>query len=139
MSNEYGKCPYCGDALTQYHPCVKALKDLPEIVLSLEDQTIRDAAIIKFQASTIATLQAQLDKQSWISIQTKLPTYGEPVLLSIGGVTQHVIYQLDGDDDVPDWFGPHHFDYTNETTMFWHDADYWMYVDSLPSPPKGIS
>jgi len=120
MSDKYGECPYCGDALTQHHPCVKALKDLPEIVLSLEDQTIRDAAIIKFQAASITTLQERIaelegylqkhecaaeDAESFhlYMDQNKIPRLDDEHGIELSAVGRANYYRLQGIAEQGDW------------------------------------
>lgn len=53
----------------------------------------------------------------WISVEDELPVYGDPVLLKISGVVQHVTYMLDGADDSCDWFEPYHYEDTNAAVM----------------------
>lgn len=59
-----------------------------------------------FKLSTMALIELELDGnvKEWISIKDKLPTYGEPVLLKINGVTQKLTWNLDGSDNSKDWF-----------------------------------
>lgn len=100
----------------------------------------RIANYVAEQASTIKRLEAQLDDRSgWVSVQAKLPEYGEPVLLFANGVAQSITWSLDGADDTPDWFEPHHFDHEDSLKMWWNDATHWMHVNSLPSPPEDRS
>lgn len=96
-----------------------------------------DMAAFRNVRDTITTLQERIAEQGeWVSVQTKLPEYGEPVLLVASGVIQNVTWFLDGADDTPDWFEPHHFDHEDSLKMWWNDATHWMYVNALPSPPK---
>lgn len=61
----------------------------------------------------------------WISVDDRLPAYGEPVLIKANSVTQHVTYVLDGADECPDWFEPHHFDHDDDLKMFWNKVKFW--------------
>jgi hypothetical protein len=70
---------------------------------------------------------------NWISVEDKLPGYGEPVLLLSNSVVQHVTYMLDGADDVPDWFEPFHFEHDDSLKLYWNSATHWM---PLPKPPS---
>jgi len=81
-------------------------------------------------------------KSEWISVSSKSPSYGTPLLLMIDGVVQHVTYCIDGSDDSRDWFEPYgnHVDddLKRELSFF---VDYekdisWIEVDSLYTPPK---
>ncbi|MCP3673285.1 MAG: DUF551 domain-containing protein [Gammaproteobacteria bacterium] len=68
----------------------------------------------------------------WISVEDRLPGYGDPVLVVLNGKVQYVTYMLDGADDTPDWFEPYHFETTGEEKFFWNKATHWM---PLPKPP----
>lgn len=46
-------------------------------------------------------------KPKWVSVNDKMPSYGEPVLLKINGVVQKITYNLDGSDHSNDWFEPY--------------------------------
>lgn len=69
----------------------------------------------------------------WVNVEDRLPEYGEPVLIVVNGVTQNVTYILDGYENEPDWFEPHHFDHDDNLSLRWNKADYWM---PLPEPPS---
>ena len=88
--------------------------------------------------SQLSGLKAENEalKQGWNDTGKVLPTYGEPVVLSISGVVQHITYMLDGHDDTPDWFEPYHFESEVSDKFLWNKADYWIYVDDLPTPPS---
>ena len=64
-------------------------------------------------------------KFEFISVSEKLPPYGAPVLINIKGVLQHVTYTLDGDEGVPDWFEPYHFDHDDNMKVWSRDVDSW--------------
>jgi len=69
----------------------------------------------------------------WISVDDKLPPYGDPVIIFGSGVVQNVTYMLDGWDDTPDWFEPFHFDHGDDNKVRWDKITHWM---PLPEPPK---
>ncbi len=73
---------------------------------------------------------------NWISCKGELPGYGEPVLIVISSVTQHITYCLDGADEVPDWFEPYHLEHDDELKVWHNNVSHWIYVDDLPKPPK---
>lgn len=86
--------------------------------------------------STPATIARQIDqlyRKQWISVEDRLPGYGEPVILSIKGVVQNVTYTLDGADDTRDWFEPYHFEADDAAKLWWNEADHWQ---PLPEPPE---
>ena len=55
----------------------------------------------------------------------KRPAYGQPVLIKIKGIVQHITYVLDGADDTADWFEPYHFDHDDELKIWWHKVHEW--------------
>jgi hypothetical protein len=65
----------------------------------------------------------------WISREYKLPCYGVPVLIVVGGVTQSETFILDGYDEVEDWFEPFHTDQDIGRGVFASNVTHWM-----PSP-----
>jgi hypothetical protein len=69
----------------------------------------------------------------WISVEDRLPAYGEPVLIVGNGVTQHITYMLDGNDDEADWFEPYYFEHDDELKVLAIKVLFWM---PLPEPPK---
>ena len=70
----------------------------------------------------------------WISVKDRLPEYGEPVIIVANGVTQHVTYMLDGDDDESFvWFEPVYFEHDDELKIPYHKISSWM---PLPEPTK---
>ena len=72
----------------------------------------------------------------WISVNDKLPPYGDPVLLcSKFGTVQNVTYCLDGDDDVPDWFEPYHFEHDDNCKTGWNMVSHWA---AIPEPPTEV-
>jgi len=71
----------------------------------------------------------------WRKVSDELPAYGEPVLLSIKGIVQHITYQLDGADEVPDWFEPYNFDHADDLKLWYNNVDRWIYIDDI-EPPK---
>ena len=72
----------------------------------------------------------------WISVDTKLPAYGVPVLLFANGATQHITYMLDGADDTPDWFEPYNFDHDDELKVWWNKVDSWMPLPPIPTKER---
>tara|TARA_R110000850_G_scaffold276016_1_gene416687 strand:- start:1130 stop:1351 length:222 start_codon:yes stop_codon:yes gene_type:complete len=68
----------------------------------------------------------------WISVEDRLPAYGEPVLIVGNGVTQHITYMLDGADDTEDWFEPFYFEHDDECKVLVIKSSHWM---PLPEPP----
>lgn len=84
--------------------------------------------ILQIQVERIAELENQ-----WISVEDRLPAYGDSVLLVGNGVVQKVTYSLDGADDVPDWFEPYYFDSDVGCSIPWNKPTHWM---PLPEPPK---
>lgn len=89
------------------------------------------------EAAWNAGMESQIaakGKQEWISVDDRLPQYGEAVLLAAPTV-QKVIYMLDGDDGVPDWFEPYFFDHDNELKIGWNKPTHWMPLPDRPSPP----
>ena len=65
----------------------------------------------------------------WISVNDRLPEYGEPVLLAINGEVQDVPYVLNGDETVPDWFDPVP---TSCATVWWNEVTHWMPLPEVP-------
>jgi hypothetical protein len=72
--------------------------------------------------------EIKVEKLEWVNVEEKLPAYGEPVLIKINGVTQHVTYALYGDSDVPDWFKPYHFDNDYEHKISRDKVSFWCYL-----------
>ena len=66
-------------------------------------------------------------------LSDRRPAYGEPLILRVKGVVQHITYMLDGADDFKDWLEPYYFE-EKEAGFF---VDYteshieWLYVDGL--------
>jgi hypothetical protein len=54
------------------------------------------------------------------------PQYGEPILVAIKDVWQHVTYILDGEDETEDWVEPYHFDHDDNCKAFWRDVTAWI-------------
>ena len=92
-----------------------------------------DAYLMGDALVVINQQQAEIEKlkNQWISVDDRLPKYGEPVLLTINGFVQNIVYVLDGDDDCKDWFEPYHFNANDEDKFFYDKASYWM---PLPLP-----
>jgi hypothetical protein len=68
----------------------------------------------------------------WISVDDRLPEYGEPILVVANGVVQNITLMLDGCDESPDWFEPYFFE-CDDCAFLWDKATHWM---PLPDPPK---
>lgn len=70
----------------------------------------------------------------WISVEDRLPRYGDPVILCIMGVTQNITYCRDGhpDGSCLDWFEPVFFNEDDEHKIFYTDASHWQ---PLPTSP----
>ncbi|GGO89214.1 hypothetical protein GCM10011348_46440 [Marinobacterium nitratireducens] len=60
------------------------------------------------------------------------PDYGEPILVALNGVWQHVTYMRDGADDCEDWVEPYHFDHDDSCKSFWRNVTAWVPVSDLP-------
>jgi len=67
----------------------------------------------------------------WIRMDDRRPAYGEPVLIRIGLVVQHITYTLDGGDECEDWFEPYHFDHDDDLKIPWSKVQYWRGLDSF--------
>jgi hypothetical protein len=65
------------------------------------------------------------DHIEFIPMSQKRPIYGQPVLIKIKGIVQHITYTLDGADDTRDWFEPYLFDHDDEMKLWWNKADEW--------------
>ena len=84
-------------------------------------------------------LEAAKPASEWVSVEDRLPAYGEPVKIFMNGVIQSITYCLDGfpDGGVMDWFEPYHFDQDKDELSFFYDkAESWIYVSALPTPPQ---
>ncbi len=66
----------------------------------------------------------------WVKTSERLPAYGEPVLIIYNNVIQHIVYMLDGSDEVPDWFAPYHFE-DEDLFIGWNEVQAWVYIDDL--------
>ncbi|WP_144984888.1 DUF551 domain-containing protein [Halomonas sp. C22] len=83
----------------------------------------------RFNAAEEDELKALL--AGWVSVNDRLPEYGEPCLIVANGVTQNVTYVRDGADDSADWFEPFH--YEDKGAACWaSDVTLWM---PMPEPP----
>jgi hypothetical protein len=69
----------------------------------------------------------------WIKTEDKRPEYGEPVIVVMNGVTQHVTYTRDGFDNEPDWYEPYFFNHDDNCKASWDKVSHWM---PLPKAPK---
>lgn len=70
----------------------------------------------------------------WISVEDRLPDYGEPVLICANDVVQSVTFMRDGFEDTADWFEPYHFGDDDEFLRVWASfVTHWM---PLPEPPS---
>ncbi|WP_156899756.1 hypothetical protein [Marinobacterium litorale] len=62
----------------------------------------------------------------------KRPPYGQPILVALRGVWQHVTYTRDGSDHSEDWVEPYHFDHDDNTRAWWREVTAWVLVENLP-------
>jgi len=65
---------------------------------------------------------------NWISVNDGLPAYGEPVLIKVNEVIQHITYMLDEADDAQ-WFEPYHY-HDLENAFPSHKVDSWQPIES---------
>ncbi len=70
----------------------------------------------------------------WISVETRMPHYGDPVIIQVGGTVQNITYMRDGADDTPDWFEPYHFEHDDELKAPISHVKWWR---PLPEPISG--
>ena len=53
------------------------------------------------------------------------------MLIEMHGTVQHISYILDGDEMVPDWFEPYHFDDPEEELFVsWNEVTRWVYINN---------
>lgn len=67
-----------------------------------------------------------------VESKEKRPPYGDPILIALNGVWQHVTYTLDGADDCEDWVEPYHFDHDDSCKIFWRSVTAWIPMNELP-------
>jgi prefoldin subunit 5 len=72
--------------------------------------------------------------QEWISVENKIPYYGQIVLLKINNVVQEVTFIFDGADDCADWFEPHNMNEPEHEVML--DGKNRVEWLLLPPQPK---
>lgn len=65
---------------------------------------------------------------NWVSVNTKLPTYGKAVLIVVDGVIHQITYMLEGADGVPDWFESYIECHDQYSKIEWNKVDYWTYI-----------
>ena len=71
----------------------------------------------------------------WVSVEDKLPDYGQPILLKISGVVQHVTYMRDGGDDY-DWLEPFFYDHDDDVKISLK-FDGLTKIEWMTLPPTG--
>jgi len=104
----------------------KMARDIADDVAEYGDEDCKRFAL----AGATAALEMAQSLNQWVSCETRLPEYGDPVLIIANGVTQNVTYQRNGADDAPDWFESYHYE-DEEHNIPWDKVTHWM---PLPQP-----
>ena len=68
----------------------------------------------------------------WVETKNEMPAVGEPVMIKVGGVIQHLSYVLDGcDEGKTYWFEPYWFKHEDIQKLPVSKVIEWVYIEDL--------